>query len=175
MLPTVFQRAQAANVTSATYATTLAYLVPGTTPAAPWIPACGRNFLELLPLGTGADNKTGSLRVLGAVPEPAGGWLVRRLADFSLTLSADTGSAGQPVLNTEFYCDTIALTTGTGASTIRILAGSDDVRGTIIMDLMESQFILVDFAVGSGGSAATALNAMYRFLLGGWGTPVKLT
>lgn len=71
----------------------------------------GAETVELLPFGSGADNSTFNMRVIGW--RQAGGlWVPQILADLSCTLSQAVGIAKSYVINTERFADAITVTTG---------------------------------------------------------------
>src|SRR5262249_8748074 len=100
--------------------------------------------LLVLPYALAANNDTFDLRVIGWRPAgPLGPqstplWVPYILAGVSCTACAATGVAGAPVLNTERFCDTIAVTAnyepsftqGAGkAGSITIQSPTDDTVG----------------------------------------------
>lgn len=169
MIPTIWKKTLAINTTNTSYGADLTLKSNTDVMTAPWLPVA-QQFLAIHFFGAGADNNTAKARILGAAQNANGdGWIVTPLAAFSLTLSQDVGAAGQIVIDTDRYADTIALDTGTGASSIRVLSPTGNVRGLVLMDVMESQYVCIDHITNG---SATNVNSLYRFLRGGMGVPV---
>lgn len=124
-----FRKARAVNSSSANYPTLaaeidLALSDVGTAAGRCIIPLVnpGGNGkvpkkIEIWPYGLGANNDAFSFRLIGwrrflpiASTEPRSLWVPGIVADCACVMGNFTGLAGFPVLNTEFFCDTITIT-----------------------------------------------------------------
>lgn len=88
-------------------------------------------FLKLWPIGLSSDDDAFSVRVLGwtrigSGPNAGTLWYPTVLCELACIMGSTTGVAGSPVLNTEFFCDTITVVTQ------GVLAGTDNALATTI-------------------------------------------
>jgi hypothetical protein len=135
----------------------------------------------LLPYGLGNDNDTYDMKLIGwrqigqSPPQGTWLWVPYTLTEFTCTLGASTGVAGQPVLNTELFADTIVAKSaallqkhpaydGAAAATflsdIVIYSPADDTIGWIKVPLDGCQKIELTFAQTSGTPTGNALMAL---------------
>jgi hypothetical protein len=161
------RKAQLTNSTDASYP---ARLPTATKPAAsntraviPRGPGVIEATLEVVPYGTTTDNQTTNVLVLGWSHTDNGLWVPRTICEVSGILSATLkGVAGQDVLDTEFFCDTLGLTNGiavlrpqTGAPAV----ANQDVA-SFLCDVGGVELIELLFKLGTAASQ----NALVRFL-----------
>ncbi len=121
---------------------------------------CDNLFIQ--PYGTGADNATLDLRVVGVsrVIKPAGGQEFRRyvLTEIACVLSTDVGEASRVVDNNDRYADSLTQTFGVAGN--GIVSPGGNVRGYALIDLSGVEFFYIEFKRGT----ATAANAVTRLL-----------
>jgi len=118
--------------------------------------------LALAPYGTGADNSTLDLRVIGwrklinPTDESTALWIPSVLAQVSCVLGASVGVASRVVIATERFADTFTVTAGTGARSTLISPIGDGI-GTILVETLGYDLVEVTFDLVS----ATGANALY--------------
>lgn len=118
--------------------------------------------LKLVPFGTDADNETFTMRAVGW-NQVGTLWVPTVLWESLCTLSTAVGVAAASVINTEFFCDTIAATTaGMGVANVDnvITSPADDTPAHVVIDCRGSQRVQVIFALGTGAGA----NALYAWI-----------
>ncbi len=113
--------------------------------------------LRLWPFGTGSDNGTHTLQVVGWQCV-SGLWFPSILYEATVTLSTFVGAADQAVIATERFCDTIATTANKGNANVDavVLSPADNTPAHVVIDVKGSQF--VEVRASSGG------NALYAWL-----------
>jgi hypothetical protein len=124
--------------------------------------------LQLIFCGAGADNATGSFRVIGWAPTNGSVplWIPTVMHEYDVTLSAAVGVAGADAINTDRFADTIAAATGTYPSGTVLLVGGElisnanDVISHVTIGTKGFHYIEVSTKVGT----ATNLNCFYRWL-----------
>lgn len=144
----------------------------GATKLVPW-------GIKLWPLGQGSANDVYSLRVWGWNRVGAGStsgketiYFPTILGEFSCTLSAFTGLASGPVLNTDLFCDTITpvaarnpdmvIAAGTALqSELRIMSPANDTPGFIVMPIFGAE--LLEFEQDQTTNTPT-MNCLYSLL-----------
>lgn len=112
--------------------------------------------------GTDADNETGSVRVYGVrqITDPDSAvqqWTPVLLFEGAFTLSALTGIATGPVLNTQFYADTITRTTGVENVADQIVSPTSDEPAHLLLDTKGHRWLYVELIVGT----AASVNALW--------------
>jgi hypothetical protein len=149
-LPRAFNRFLSANSAASDFASlnSVSAVPTGARP-------CPPGFIHLVPFGTGSDNNTFSMRLVGVRKVADSEYLLIPLAQWACTLCADVGEAAKVILNTERFCDTITQTFGPGGN--QVVAPGSDVRGYIVADPMDCGHYLLDFDMGT----ATDANALF--------------
>jgi hypothetical protein len=123
-------------------------------PVAGW----SNRWLKLLPFGTGSDNDTFTLQVLGwSCVENL--WVPVILFQTVCTLSTFVGLSGQPVTNTERFADTFGTPAkGTAGQDCVLISPADNTPSVVQVDCKGSQVV----EVRVGGTAAG--NALYAWM-----------
>jgi hypothetical protein len=155
-------KAQATNSTDAAYA---ARLPTATKPARsdtraviPRGPGVTDATLEVVPYGTDSDNDVINVIVLGWSRTTNGLWVPRTVCEVQATLSGTlVGVAGQDVAATEFFADTLSLTSGTAL--LRQGTGNQDIA-SFLCDVSGFELVELIFKLGAG---AASQNALVRF------------
>ncbi len=115
-------------------------------------------WLRVLPFGTGSDNDTFDVRIIGwSLIESL--WVPVILCQFSATLSAFVGVAAAAVINTERFADTISdPATGFGEAgvTCQPQSPANDTPGFMLLDTVGCTVFRVDI----DRTGATAGNAL---------------
>lgn len=132
------------------------------------------NSIVILPYGIGSSTNTFSMRVIGWAPMVSFGgssvtdttnlWIPTPLGDFLCTLnSGQTGLAGAAILNTELFCDTIAVTGTTANQGVNCDVNSpgNATMATVLVDIKGHPWVEVLFATGG---SATSCNGLFRLL-----------
>lgn len=116
--------------------------------------------LVLVPYGTGANNDTFDLRVIG--------WRLISdlyvpvlLAQFAVTLSQAVGVAGKSVINTERFADTLSITYGNSNVDTSVVSPTGDLIAHAIVDV--KGFNKLEFTFDLGGTTTDA-NCLYARL-----------
>lgn len=130
------------------------------------------NGVQFMPYGTGADNTTGSVRVIcwsRVIPDRAVDvtpnqslFLPTVLGEFNFILSGSCpGIAGAIIGSAEIFADTITLVgaTANAGTSVDIISPVNDTLANVYLDLRASIELEFSFKVGT----ATDLNALYRF------------
>lgn len=129
-------------------------IVPRPNAAPHWVP----NYVAVKPFGTGADNATLSVRVVGY--RPVGNlWVPQTLFEADCVLSAFVGQGGYDLLATDRVADTIAdppAGKGTKGVDCVILTPADDSPAEVLVDCKGCPVIEVQFKLGT----ATGANAL---------------
>lgn len=128
-------------------------------------------YLELWPIGLGADNDAFNIRVIGIsrlMPPAADGryqWVPFMLAQVGVVVSANVGVAGGIVLPTERYADTITVTTEgtitsdvTRGGTLIVTSPGSDLKANVCVPLRGVEKVGLLFARVTG---TPAMNALY--------------
>jgi hypothetical protein len=109
--------------------------------------------VRVLPFGDDAANETFNGRIVHWAKDQAKGvWIPSELLTFACTLGAAT------LVNTEFFADTITLTSGLTTDTT-LVSPADDTRAWLLTDIMGAEKI--QFQV----DMVTALNANFYYHL----------
>lgn len=117
-----------------------------------WVP----RWLRLLPFGTGADNATFTLQVLGWTCIDSL-WVPTILFEAVCTLSTFVGIAGQPVTNSERFADTIgAPAKGTAGVDCVVLSPADNTPASVQVDCKGCSIIEVRVGGTANGNALYA-------------------
>lgn len=138
------------------------------------------NSILIVPYGIGSSTNTFNMRVIGWSPLVSFGgssvvdpgtntspnqiWVPLPLAEFICTLnSGQTGIAGAAILNTELFCDTIALvgTTGNQGVNCDVNSPANGTIGSVLVDIKGHPWIEVIFTTGG---SATSCNGLFRLL-----------
>lgn len=116
------------------------------------------------PYGTGADNSTASIRVIGwREAGDAGIWVPVLLFESAITLCAFVGLAGKTVLDTERFADTIADPAagfGTKGQDCWIVSPANDTPAHFVVDCKGCQKLEILVKC----TTATALNALVTWV-----------
>jgi hypothetical protein len=124
----------------------------------PIVTGWANRWLKLLPFGTGADNDTYTLQVLGwgCIDNL---WVPTILFQATCTLSTFVGLSGQPVTNSERFADTIGTPAkGTAGVDCIIISTADNTPSSVLIDCKGSQ--LVEVRVGGTANG----NALYAWV-----------
>lgn len=123
----------------------------------------------LVPYGLGSDTDAFEMKVLGwrrlgIGPSPALLWIPTPLGSFTCTMTIQTGIAGSVILNTERFCDTIAIVKEpvtvadvTAAGVTTRFSPADDTIGWIEMELRGVEKIEFIFDLAGGTTSANCL------------------
>lgn len=106
--------------------------------------------LEVLPFGAGADNNTFGLRVVGWRSVGTTLWVPEVLAEFTCTLSASVGVAGQPVTDTDRFADTMVVVTGITA--VRTGPVDTPLSGSLSVSGYEKLEFIYDMVTATNGN-----------------------
>jgi hypothetical protein len=121
------------------------------------------NCLLLLPYGTGSNNDTFNMRVIGwsvIGNDPITQlWVPTILAEVACTLCGAVGVAGKLIVAAERFVDTITITTGNAGVGLDVVSPTGDVIGSIMVDAKGSQKVEITFDIVSG---TTDMNCLYR-------------
>lgn len=113
--------------------------------------------LRLLPFGSGADDGTFVLQVVGW-SRIGTIWVPSILYQATCTRSAFVGIAGATVIETERFCDTIATTANMGNANVDavVLSPANNTPAHVVIDVKGAEIVEVRAASGS--------NALYAWL-----------
>jgi hypothetical protein len=121
----------------------------------------GPNLAEVQVYGTGADDTTGSVRVIGwskvGTSDATAMWMREVICEVAVILSAAVGLTGRVPSNSERQADSYVKTTGSD-NDLSLNSPANDQPGGFMVDLKGHQKFSLDFAVGT----ATDLNALVR-------------
>ena len=119
-----------------------------------------REKLVLIPYGQDEADKTLKMMVLGwqIVSDL---WVPVSLCELTCTLCNKTGVAAKSVLNTEFFCDTLALTAGYSTTACEVNTPTGDVIAHAVVNVKGYAKVEVIF---DRNSSATSANALYKVL-----------
>lgn len=129
-----------------------------------------QNGLLIVPFGAGSDDATFSLRVIGwrrvFLPGHEGNtiyrlWVPITLVELLCTLGTSVGIAGNAVIDTDRFCDTLSLTTGDAGVSCDLVSPNDNTIAHAVVDMKGFQRIEI---TTSTGSSATNGNAILAFL-----------
>lgn len=115
-----------------------------------------RENLLLLFFGVGADNTTFDARVIGW-RKVSTLWMPVTLCEVSCTLSAVVGVAGQPVVDTERFADTITVNKGLGA----VYTPTADAQAAMLLVASEGCAkveVIFDMTGATSGNALLSMN-----------------
>lgn len=126
----------------------------------------------LYPYGLGSNNNVFSLRVWGwnrYLGQEL--WVPHQLAELSCTLSAFAGVAGQAILNTELFCDTISIVATVGEptttanttrdGTIELYSPANDQPAWAKINTYGAEILEFDFDQTTG---TPTMNALYKLI-----------
>jgi hypothetical protein len=150
------QRANPANANGSLAVTTTQPVNAGVL-RRPTVGGFSPSKLRLWPFGTGSDNGTHTLQVVGW--QCVGTlWFPSILYEATVTLSTFVGASGGTVTDSERFCDTIATTSNKGNANVDavLLSPADNTPAHVVIDVKGSQF--VEVRASSGG------NALYAWL-----------
>jgi len=117
-----------------------------------------QEWVQFLFYGTDAANETFDARILGwrkVITESDGTatalWVPTIIAQVACTLSTFTGVSGAVVTNTEFFCDTLAVTL---ANTLQVQVNSqtNDTPGNVLVNTVGYNKLEVLFDMGTAAS-----------------------
>lgn len=114
----------------------------------------GRDTLELLPLATAGENDTFAIRVIGW-RQVLGLWAPTPLCTANCIACAKVGVAGQAVVATQRFCDSITVTSGIGVT--------PSVAADTIAELFVtiSGYDRVEVLFDTTAAGTTGMNALY--------------
>lgn len=125
------------------------------------------NGLLLLPVGTGQNDAAMDMRVIGwkliagvsqGTTPTVDLWIPHLLAQFGLVFGNVTGVANTKVPATEFFMDTVTLTTGNANVSVETLSPGSDIISHILLNGLSSDLVEVTFDMGAN---ATSGNCLY--------------
>lgn len=157
-----FQKVFATNDTNeSAFGALAATITEPTGPGVLTIGGPGRvpQWLSLIPYGIGADDTTMKLRVVGW-RQVSGLWVWSVLAAISATLSTQVGVAGQSVLNTERFADTLTIDLGAAPDVVVVSPTSNAIARAKIATLGHYK-IQVQPHRNSSATSTNALWAVY--------------
>ena len=118
--------------------------------------------LKIIPFGTGADDSTFSIRVIGW--EYAGDlWIPIIRVEIQCTLGTAVGVIGTSVKDTEKFSDVLSMTTGntsiTGYSNsdLTLWSPSNNLISEAVVDVRGSELVELQFTTGSSATDCNAL------------------
>jgi hypothetical protein len=130
-----------------------------------------QNFVKVKPYGVASNNQTFSVRVLGwSAVYPTGSsqaapvlWVPELLAELLCTASSVyPGVAAAPVVATELFCDTLAITYGsTNVSVMVDSNGADAGIAVAVVDMKGNEKLELTFSTGSSATSCNALISYY--------------
>lgn len=117
-----------------------------------------RNSLVVYPYGGNDNNDIVITKVSGWNQTPLGMWVSSLICEVSATLSSTLlGLASREVVATEFFADTLTLTTGVA----ELYQGTADVDiAYFICSVAGFELVEITYDLGTGGDTQ---NALYRF------------
>jgi hypothetical protein len=124
-----------------------------------------RQILRLMPFGTAAANLTGLVTVLGWQKNNDGLWIPTPICLLTCTFSAAVGVAAHIPANTDFLCDAIVVSKGSGY----VPSVTADVEPAIA-EVPVDGYELIEVGFGRNGSSAS-VNALYDLLFSGGAMP----
>lgn len=131
--------------------------------------------VRIWPIGLGSNDDAFSIRIwswtrIGSGPSPGILWVPSELGEYSCTLGNFTGVAGSPVLNTEFFADTITVVSEpttvantTNAGTTEVFSPANDTPAWIELRLRGVELLEFDFDQTTN---TPTMNALLEFLNG---------
>lgn len=130
--------------------------------------AVAQNGIVLLPYATGGEDVTFSVRIIGwrrigrIVASQV--WIPINLIELSCTCGASAGVANGLVLTTEFFADTITVTTGSTlsgeAAAENIVSPANDTIAHALVDLKGCEKLELSFTTGGSATDCNALLAL---------------
>lgn len=174
-LSTPFFKARSVNQTSTSFVSKLA---TATEPRGDAATATGASVQELTgatvsqngimvcPYGTGTNNQTFNMRVLGwrsvGTNVQTKLWIPVLLCQFACTLSSTlVGVATKVIVATELFADTLTLTYGNDDISVDIVSPANDLPAHALVDVKGCQKLELTFETGS---SATDCNCLIAFL-----------
>jgi hypothetical protein len=132
-----------------------------------WKGAVAQNRVMIFPYGLGSDTNTFNMRIWGwrYLPQttllPAM-WFPFPLAEFLCAISSGSpGLAGQQVIETEFFADTITVVAGQGnVLSYEIVSPANDTLAHVLVTLKGSSKYEITFDMVTGTTSANALLAL---------------
>ena len=122
------------------------------------------NGIRVMPYGTGAENTTFSLRVIGWSKIDANPfdinktlWIPVVLCELLCTLSTVVGVATKCIVATERFADTLAVTTGSTGVTLDAVSPTGNVAAHALVDTKGHRKIEITFTTGG---SATDMNCL---------------
>ena len=136
-------------------------------------PSAVPSWIQLMPFGTAADNKTFDMRLYGIVPTYPTDlvtdtimYVPQLLIDITATACALTFSGH--AANT-FIADTIVINDGAAVLTapehspwLMVNSPAEDLPAMLLVRTFGSRWIKFDFDTDAGGAASTSCNCMWR-------------
>ena len=112
--------------------------------------------VEISPFGTGADNTTFDMRLVGWSSTASGLWVARIICNLSCTNSAYVGVAAHTVINTERFVDTI--TVNSGGANVVIPTGLADTPLTAVINVSGFEVVTAEYDM----TGATNANLLWK-------------
>lgn len=123
--------------------------------------AVAQNAAVIFPYGLGDDNDVFAMRVYGwflskgssqASPVVRDVWYPVKLLELTCTMCAATGVLAGSVLDTERFCDTLAIvgTSGTEGRNFYVVSPADDTIGYAMLDIVGCQKLEFAFDMTTG-------------------------
>lgn len=165
-LKSPFARVLAANATDAGFPSRIPTLTQPTLAIGSLDGGVQQNGVRIVPFAVGADDTTFAFRVIGwhyIGSGPSRLWIPVPLGEFNCTTCTAVGVAGGAVLNTERFCDTIALqgTTANANVGVEIVSPANNTIAYVLVDLKGAPLFEVTFDIGTG---PTEMNALYSLI-----------
>jgi hypothetical protein len=123
------------------------------------------NLAKLVFFGAGAENAQFYANIYGFAPVNGGTstqWVPTLIARLLCTLSNVTGVAGQLIVDTDRFCDSISLIEGD--PTIKIVSDVNNRIASVLVDLEGSHYLAVKFDWTSLASQSTNANFLFATL-----------
>lgn len=121
------------------------------------------SFLQLVPFGTAADNKTFDMRLWGFNPttDSTPIYIPQLLLDISVTLCAITAT---PIAANTFLADTITVNKGPAdnAEWRSLISNANDTVASVLIHTRGCRYIKFDFDADAGAAASTDCNCLWR-------------
>ncbi len=168
-LSVAFKKALATNSTQTSFASKIPTITEPTNDGVHDLAKNGGvapNGIVIVPYGLGADDNAFAMRIIGwrkIGNDPLTWlWIPVVIAELTCTMSSVTGIAGRQVLNTEFFCDTLALVTGNDDVSIDIVSPTGNVVAHAVVDAKGFQKIEFSFDMTTGNP--TSANCLFAVI-----------
>jgi hypothetical protein len=125
-----------------------------------------QNAALIIPFGTGSDNQTMNMKVLGwylfgqQTPNKQV-WVPVEFCELAVTLGAATGPAASLIPTTMLFADELVVTKGNQGVSIDVVSPSGDNIAHALVDLQGARFLEIVF---NTNSSATDCNALFALM-----------